>query len=342
MVEFDTTTTTTTPDRECPHCKRSIRSDANVCPHCRKQSAAWTFHEGRWWASVAGVWYWLDETTRTWHPVQAASRRRARRRFLKVLGIAAVVMAAVTILGMFALLVWAIALGEEQRHEWRDKVVAAHLRARVGTPQSVIRQRLGEPAFVEPISVRGRTVRCWIYLVDDARAEASDIPFRFCFVNGQRVESPDPLEPNDNIYFVKPRGLFGQKGVPPVTRPGQPSVSLRGRLDWPQSENDPNLFYDGSDVYRLYLPRNRTLRVRVIPTADVDVEVWDASTASVYLDGAARQRHLIVGSYEDGRHAEEVTVSRRRSAGSFVYVEVYLLDSGPNDAEYNLTVTPTT
>lgn len=54
--------------RACPHCKEPMRRDASVCPHCRMPSAAWTFHESRWWQreSAAAPWQWLDERTGTW------------------------------------------------------------------------------------------------------------------------------------------------------------------------------------------------------------------------------------------------------------------------------------
>lgn len=54
--------------RECPHCKEDMRRDAGTCPHCRKESPAWHFHDGHWWArnGDAEPWQWLDEATGTW------------------------------------------------------------------------------------------------------------------------------------------------------------------------------------------------------------------------------------------------------------------------------------
>jgi hypothetical protein len=54
--------------RACPYCKEPMRRDANTCPHCRKESPAWTFHEGRWWFrhNDTGAWQWLDERTGAW------------------------------------------------------------------------------------------------------------------------------------------------------------------------------------------------------------------------------------------------------------------------------------
>ena len=52
--------------RECPHCKEQMRRDASVCPRCQRESPAWTFHEGRWWAQTEGQWYMLDEMANEW------------------------------------------------------------------------------------------------------------------------------------------------------------------------------------------------------------------------------------------------------------------------------------
>jgi hypothetical protein len=54
--------------RECPHCKESMRRDAEICPHCRLQSPAWRFHDGHWWFRDLEhePWQWLDEETGQW------------------------------------------------------------------------------------------------------------------------------------------------------------------------------------------------------------------------------------------------------------------------------------
>jgi hypothetical protein len=62
--------------RECPHCKESMRRDAEICPHCRQPSTPWRLHEGRWWfrGSERDTWQWLDEHTGEWvgHEASAA------------------------------------------------------------------------------------------------------------------------------------------------------------------------------------------------------------------------------------------------------------------------------
>jgi hypothetical protein len=53
--------------RECPFCKEPMRRDASVCPHCRRESAAWTYRGGHWWAAnEQGDESWLDSAG-TWH-----------------------------------------------------------------------------------------------------------------------------------------------------------------------------------------------------------------------------------------------------------------------------------
>jgi hypothetical protein len=52
--------------RECPHCRKQMRRDANVCPHCQRESEAWTFHDGRWWVQRTEGHYWLDDSTGQW------------------------------------------------------------------------------------------------------------------------------------------------------------------------------------------------------------------------------------------------------------------------------------
>jgi hypothetical protein len=54
--------------RECPFCKEPMRRDASVCPHCRRESSAWTYRDGHWWAAnEQGEESWLDNAG-TWHP----------------------------------------------------------------------------------------------------------------------------------------------------------------------------------------------------------------------------------------------------------------------------------
>ena len=61
----------------------------------------------------------------------------------------------------------------------------------------------------------------------------------------------DPLEPNDDVDLVDPEAT-DSVGLRPLTARGRPTARLAARLD---ALEDPR------DVYRVWLPRNRTLVV---------------------------------------------------------------------------------
>src|SRR5207253_5661969 len=92
----------------------------------------------------------------------------------------------------------------------------------------------------------------------------------------------DPQEPNEDVFLVRPNGLFKQ-GTVPLTAPGRPRASLGARLD---------LTEDPEDVYRVYVPAHRRVRVVVKPTRNAQLEVWGPSTRTVKERGAARKRDL--------------------------------------------------
>jgi hypothetical protein len=240
------------------------------------------------------------------------------------------VLGGLAAVGIFVVLVVAIALGEEQTHERRHDVVSAWQESKA---RHDVHARLGEPTFTTRINAGRRSAPCDVYNAYDSVVD-SWVQFVFCYGRqNARIPSPDPLEPNDDVAYLR---TFE---IPPLTRPGKPSAQITARLDdWSESDVSARLF-DTEDVYRVWVPSQRGLRVRVEPTADVDLEVWDASTSSVYLKGADRERHLIASSDEAGRRSEELTLTRRRG-GTFVYVDVYQPNGSPNHSEYDLTVTP--
>lgn len=261
------------------------------------------------------------------------SQKKPRTPRWKVLGLVVAVLGGLAAVGVFVLLAVAIGLGEEQRHHWRDDVVSAWQESKT---RIHVYDRLGKPTFTTRIKAGGRSAPCDVFNAHDAIVDAW-VQFAFCYDHrGLRVPSPDPLEPNEDIVYLR------TYEIPPLTRPGKSSARIRARLDdWPNGYLASSLF-DTEDVYRVSVPSRHNLRVRIQPTADIGVEVWDASTLSVYLKGAARQRHLITSSDESGTNPEDVTISLPRGAAGFVYVDIYLLTRGPNHAKYDLTVTPTT
>jgi hypothetical protein len=198
-----------------------------------------------------------------------------------------------------------------------------------------VRARLGDATFTTNITVGARRASCDVFNADDSLVDAS-VQFCFCYGHtGDRIASPDPLEPNDDVPYLR------TYKIPPLTRPGKESANLDGRLDyWLGRRIDARLF-DDDDVYRIWLPARRAVHIRVEPTADVGLQVWDASTPTVYLNDTARDRHLMAESDEPGASTEEVTL-RPSPAAAYVFLDIYLFEHGPNHAEYHLTVTPNT
>jgi hypothetical protein len=141
----------------------------------------------------------------------------------------------------------------------------------------------------------------------------------------------DPHEPNEDVYEIVAGKLF-KKADAPLTSPGHVRAALFARLDVTE---------DPEDVYRVWVPAHRRVAIRVVPTADVDVELWNASTRSVLVTGAARRRHLIAGSGNEGRVAETVAVRNRAKRGTYVFLDVYLPEQGASSAEYRVAVTTT-
>ncbi len=138
----------------------------------------------------------------------------------------------------------------------------------------------------------------------------------------------DPQEPNEDIREVRPNGLF-RTPTPGVTGPGRPSANLRARLD---------LTEDPEDVYRVFVPAGRTVRVRVTPDTDVDVDLWKPTATSVFLRGSARAKSLFGTSGRSGRATETVSARNRTKVGFYAYLDVYLPRSGPGQARYTVSV----
>lgn len=139
----------------------------------------------------------------------------------------------------------------------------------------------------------------------------------------------DQQEPNDDIDHVKANGLF-EKAARPLTAPGRPRGSLRARLD---------LAEDPEDVYRVWVPGGRGVKIRVAGDGDVNAELWDPATPSVHVTGAARRRHLIDGSYNRGNKPEQLSAFNRGRRGAFVYLDVFLVQGGPVALDYAVNVT---
>jgi hypothetical protein len=139
----------------------------------------------------------------------------------------------------------------------------------------------------------------------------------------------DPDEPNEDIYEITAGKLFKDSAAP-LTTPGHGRVVFDARLDVTE---------DPEDVYRVWVPAHRRALIKVVPTGDADVELWNASTPSVLITGAARRKHLIDGSGNDGRATETVSARNRTRRGTYVFLDVYLPEKGATAAGYRALIT---
>jgi hypothetical protein len=126
----------------------------------------------------------------------------------------------------------------------------------------------------------------------------------------------DPSEPNDNVDQVKPGVLF-QTGQAPLTTPAKPTIRTAGSVD---VEEDPR------DLYRIWVPANKVVRVAVSAGGRAAARIWGPQTVSVNEGIAARRRDLRGTSVKGGKK------------GFSAYVEVLLTGRAAN-AEYVLNVT---
>ena len=137
---------------------------------------------------------------------------------------------------------------------------------------------------------------------------------------GRKAPAPDPQEPNEDVYLVKPNGLF---------KAGHPRI--RGVLAAHLEQGD-----DPEDVYRAYVPAHGRLTVILRPSANVNLQVWGPRTTTVFERGAAAKRDLLGSSARRGTRSERVVV-RGGGSGRYVYVDAFL-GKGVRDAGYALSV----
>jgi hypothetical protein len=168
----------------------------------------------------------------------------------------------------------------------------------------------------------------------DARSFDEDTGWGLLDVPGALSDAAppvDPREPNEDIYEIVAGKLFKAADTP-LTSPGHGRATLAARLDVTE---------DPEDVYRVWVPARRRVVIRVTPSDDVDVELWNASTPSVLITGAARRRHLLASSGKNGRAVETVAARNRGKRGAYLFLDVYLPEHGASSAEYRATITTT-
>jgi hypothetical protein len=128
----------------------------------------------------------------------------------------------------------------------------------------------------------------------------------------QAAPRPDPQEPNEDIYLIKPKGLFVQ-GTPFLVGRGPSRRTLVGRLDYTE---------DPEDVFRVWVPAHRTLRIQIHATPRVHLALWGPKTPTVYERGAALRRDLIASRPA----AKNPLITARNSgrSGVLAYVDVWV------------------
>jgi hypothetical protein len=133
----------------------------------------------------------------------------------------------------------------------------------------------------------------------------------------------DPLEPNDDINYVRPGALY-DNGIPALTTASKPATSLVGRL---ATAEDP------SDVYRVFVPARGRITVATTAGAAVDLALWNSTSSTVTTPSPGKAR-LARGTTQGAR--ETVTYANTGVAKS-VYLAV-TPSAGTRDATYRISV----
>jgi hypothetical protein len=97
------------------------------------------------------------------------------------------------------------------------------------------------------------------------------------------------------------------------------------------------------DVYRVYVPARRQLRLRIVPTSNVDIELFRPNARTCYYQSRNRALHgtLIGGSYGRGTAPETFPVRNRGGKGQYLFACVYKPRDQVSTASYSLSITTT-
>lgn len=134
----------------------------------------------------------------------------------------------------------------------------------------------------------------------------------------------DPLEPNDDIDLVDPQAN-DYVGLGALTTRTRPTTGVSASLD---ALEDPR------DVYRVWVPRGRTLVVTATAAqGDVDLSLWRQGTLTTVTRVPGRDRLASAGT----RGPTEALRYRNTSAGRTAYVAV-TQRRGTLEASYRLTI----
>jgi len=134
-----------------------------------------------------------------------------------------------------------------------------------------------------------------------------------------RAPRGDPGEPNDDVVQVKPGQLFSN-GAPPLTTATRPSSRIAGTL---LQAEDPR------DLYRIWVPAHRTVRVSLDSTGSATARIWGHQTYTVDEPPELRKRDFKGSSITGG------------AVGTYAYVDV-ALSGRTTTADYVLSVKAST
>jgi subtilisin family serine protease len=131
----------------------------------------------------------------------------------------------------------------------------------------------------------------------------------------------DPQEPNEDVSYVKAKGLF-RRAATPLTAAGKKSGAVDARLDVGE---------DPRDVYRVWIPGRRAASIALQPSGgDVDLSAWGPRTRSVLESGSARKRDFRGLSERLSTKRERLRVKNPARKGAYFYVEASVGAGGGN------------
>jgi subtilisin family serine protease len=136
----------------------------------------------------------------------------------------------------------------------------------------------------------------------------------------QAAPPRDPLEPNDDVDQVVPKGIV-PGGERPLTRPGKGSAALSARVD---------RYEDPHDVYRVWVPARRTVTART-SGGNVDLRILRQGARSISAQPAG-------SSARAGAAPDSVSFRNRGNRGVYAFVDVRP-DRSTVRASYLLRVT---
>ena len=133
----------------------------------------------------------------------------------------------------------------------------------------------------------------------------------------------DPLEPNDDVGYVRPDGLY-DTAIAPLTTKTQRRATMRARLT---ASDDPR------DVYRVWLPKRGTLTATATADTDIDLSLWKPGTSSVTEPAATNNR--LARATTAGNN--EKLLYHNTGEGRYAYLAV-TIPKDTHDATYSISV----